>query len=80
MSAPLLPASQEVLDEHALRHMVEHHSGVDSIPVDIAFCPCSQAAALICGACDELLFVGWQSGSWCEHAEELHEYMRRAQP
>jgi hypothetical protein len=63
---PMVGASPEVIAHHARRH------GCGAV-LDGIFCPCGDALAFVCPACDRAVFLAVKAGTWCPHAEELWE-------
>ena len=63
---PITGASREVLAHHARQH------GCGAV-LDGRFCPCDDAIAFVCSACDRVVFLAVRPGTWCAHAAEVLE-------
>jgi hypothetical protein len=62
---PFPGVSAEVIKEHASRH------GCTEGAADERMCPCGNAVVIVCGQCEEAVFVCARPGTWCEHMTEL---------
>jgi hypothetical protein len=59
-------ASREVMEHHDQMHRQRCTS---DLPAQLFTCPCASCAVIICGRCDEPVFVAISPGSEvCEHA------------
>ena len=57
--------------DELIRHHVSQHPCRDDHNYE-ADCPCGNCRVLVCGYCEEPIFLVIL-GEWCEHAEELAE-------
>jgi hypothetical protein len=69
MRIPSVPASREVI-EHAAAEHVKVCPG--SVPYDCV-CPCGTTVVIACAECDAAVFLCVRPGTWCEHAQAIHE-------
>jgi hypothetical protein len=63
----MIGASPEVLEHHDRIH---RRQCLSDLPPQIFNCPCGVCTVIICGRCDEPVFVAVRPGSEvCEHAQ-----------